>query len=209
MQKFSEWSKGENHYLDTVRLMQKEHDNESRDPEASARRRRSRPSEGFTFDSVPVDSQHDLRVAWRDYVSELVVPQLARHWMAFGTLTFTDWDGQAPGLRKARTAMYGFADAIDDLCLSYVFVEERGALNDRLHYHGLVRVDRVVHPTQGLLLSSYKGLWRAGFSGWEPARKISGAVSYATKYIIKGQYAGETGFWAKRQGLAQSISMEF
>ena len=136
------------------------------------------------------------------------MPQLARHWMAFGTLTFADWDGQAPGIRKGRKAMYDFCEAIKDISLSYMFVEERGLENDRLHYHGLVRLDRIDHPTQGLLLQDFGRLWTAGFAGWDIARTITGAVSYATKYILKGQYRGETGFWARRQECAQLIRME-
>ncbi len=203
MRSFQEWSKDENLYLDTLQIMEEEDRYVSRN---NALRRSQVPS--VTMGDLDSHVSHDLRGAWRTWVSDLVVPQLARHWMLFGTLTLRDWDGQAPGLRKGRKAMYDFCASIEDKCLSYVFVEERGTQNDRLHYHGLVRADRILHPAQGLLLQDYRRLWSAGYSNWDVARKVSGAVSYATKYIIKGQYAGETGFWAKAQNEPQQIMLE-
>ncbi len=131
--------------------------------------------------------------------------------LLFGTFTFADWvskDGvsSAPGLRKGRRAINRFIERVNDYVDAFVIVEERGKQNDRLHYHCLLRCDRAA-TFEGLLIPSLLKMWKEGYSKLEPARGIAEAISYSTKYVLKGQYAGELGFWAKRSSAVRQMPL--
>ncbi len=160
---------------------------------------------------LPISPSLELRESWKSFVAELVQPELAIDVLLFGTFTFADWVSQdgvsfAPGLRKGRRAINCFIERVNEYVDAFVIVEERGKQNDRLHYHCLLRCDRSA-TFEGLLLPTLLKLWTAGYSKLEPARGIAEAISYSTKYVLKGQYAGELGFWAKRSTRVRQMSM--
>ncbi len=139
-----------------------------------------------------------LRSEWRDFVSSIVLPELAVHSMRFITLTFRDIRGKPPTLTAGRRALERLLAKLQLETDSFVFVEERGAINDRLHYHGCIRLN--IMEDSPLLIMSLLQDWKRdyGFFKFDEPDSNDKAISYTAKYVAKGAYKGDTGFWAKK-----------
>ncbi len=92
------------------------------------------------------------------------------------TLTFK---GRVPGPQRGRKAVEGYFDN-EDFQSAFV-VEERGAENHRLHYHGIAVVEMFAweDPIQRAV-----DLWQQGFAKIELLRDLGG-LAYVTKYVTK------------------------
>lgn len=169
-------------------------------------------TDGSVHDTQRSDSgfsaAQSLRSEWRDFVSDLVQPQLACQSMRFITLTFRDIRGGPPTITHGRKEMEAFLGKLSPHTDSFVFVEERGKVNERLHYHGCIRINMFKHSV--ITISQLLHSWRVtnGFYKFEKPGQDIKAINYTAKYIVKGQYAGDAGFWAKRSTAETQILME-
>jgi len=112
-------------------------------------------------------------------------------WTAMLTLTFSDRDGEQPGMQRSARAARRFADRAQALGLRVILVEERGTWGGRIHWHGVLDAgsteDRDKH-LGGLGISSLMGEWetREGFTQLSVLRSQDAGVRYVTKYLTKG-----------------------
>ncbi len=153
-------------------------------------------------------NRESLRQAWTTFVSGLISPELAIHKLKFLTLTFADIRGAPPTLTHGRKQLEYFIADLAKLADSFVFVEERGKIKDRLHYHGLIRYDKMNYfPAEVAALLTR---WRLvnGFFKYEDPKSEDKITAYTTKYLVKGAYSGDTGFWVLRSDAAIAIKME-
>lgn len=110
----------------------------------------------------------------------------------FMTLTFS---GRYPGPQRGRKAVKGFLESVKADYVSAFFTEERGAENDRLHYHGVM----LMRPDAGLSkLVGLKTAWAHGFSRMEIVEDLDGSLTYVLKYTIKE--AGEASWFEFSKG---------
>ncbi len=150
----------------------------------------------------------DVRVAWRSFVSDVVSPELAIHALKFFTLTFRDIRGQPPILTHGRKVIERFIAQLSPLVDSFVIVEERGSINDRLHYHGLYRYSKLDYTSLHVMPLLKEWERDNGFIKFEDPKSSDATISYTAKYLVKGQYTGDSGFWARRSGAELQIKME-
>ncbi len=197
-----DWSDGWKAYLQSKSELDKEQNVSAIHIGSSGNRDAVESVNSDVFDSEP------LRREWTTFVSELVEPQLACHAMRFVTLTFRDIRDAPPTLTHGRREMESFLLKLRKEVDSFIFVEERGAENARLHYHGLIRYN-YLESSQMLILSLFQD-WKLsnGFFKYEEPKSQAGAISYTIKYVLKGAYSGDTAFWAKRSDAVTQIKME-
>ncbi len=159
-------------------------------------------------DNSEVYTAEALRTEWRSFVSDIVEPQLAIHTLRFVTLTFRDIHGNSPTLTRGRRELETFILNLRDEADAFVFVEERGKENARLHYHGCIRYNIMEYSQMQVmsLLSEWKR--DNGFYKYEVPKKQASAIDYTVKYLVKGAYSGDTAFWAMRSTANTQILME-
>ncbi len=211
MDNYTDWRDGLLAYYSSLWEL----DNEARVDRLSAHRDGFTARNGIRAGRSPPVKAIDtpsLRESWRTFVGDIVTPELSIHRLLFCTFTFENYKNYAknldevPGLQKGRRAIEYWMATTNEHTDSYVIVEERGKANSRLHYHGLVRVIR--RPTgNDLLVNTLKRAWTRGFSDVDEARSLSEACAYVTKYVLKGQYAAEMGFWAKKSDRSHQMSL--
>lgn len=95
----------------------------------------------------------------------------------FGTLTFRG--SRPPGPQRGRKALEAFM-AQDDI-LSGIVTEERGAENDRLHYHFVVVIEIYANEDSIGVIQDH---WTHGYSLMDVMRD-TGALAYVIKYATK------------------------
>lgn len=145
------------------------------------------------------------------------------------TLTYADKHGKSPlgarvfrykdvelfwkRLRAAGTKLWGRFE------MRYIIVGEKGTLNGRCHYHGVIFSDRPIHELgeisslygNGITYSSGKRkvrhnwtIWGHGFVDFQrPDRK---GMSYVLKYILKGRMTAARSEGFNRQGRTEWLA---
>lgn len=206
---YVDWSSGLRAYWQAVEDFDKE------DKKIARRIRKRHKGDGTLVMGGPAIREYkSTREAWVEMVCGIVSPEFATDVLLFGTFTFANYNDvdrgiieEPPGVQKGRNAIEAFMKGIDDYVDSYFIVEERGTQNNRLHYHSLLRVDRSANIAIPFTSRMCK-LWRHGYSKLEEARGVAEAISYSTKYVLKGQYSSTCGFWAKRSTRVLQLRLE-
>ena len=113
------------------------------------------------------------------------------------TLTFRDFDGNAPGIKKVRKNVDSWLSRIKRVSDRGFVAAERSPA-ERLHAHGMLRIR---HGTDlGVAAARMAGQWNAGYIRVEVARNIDHAVRYMVKYCLEGMVSDEGDFWAINAG---------
>ena len=105
------------------------------------------------------------------------------------TLTFRDIKGQVPTLTRGRRCAKLFAEGMQSSGFAGVIVEERGSLNERLHYHAATRIGAEGDNLKGLAFSVILGEWEVRNGFVSVRRGSGGAIEYVCKYLAKGDLA--------------------
>lgn len=140
------------------------------------------------------EESKEYKEALGSWVSEL------RDWNYLLTLTFADKngiDGYKVGMQRSGRAARGFTRQGSALGIDAFLVEERGDLQGRLHWHGLLSAHEREDPADNdakleLRLSWLTKDWenRQGFVKLDLLRSVEAGVKYVTKYMTKGFQCG-------------------
>ncbi len=165
---------------------------------------------GLTIGSPDVlENSLPLRVreAWPQFISDVVQPELEGDCLVFATFTFKDYRGNAPGVKKGRTAIGSFLGQVDPSPDAYVIVGERGKQNARLHFHGLFRFRNRRDARYGM--HTMRQCWRYGHSDVQFCKSALAAVSYLSKYISKGNSFNGVpdDFWIRRSDRVEQLKL--
>lgn len=138
-----------------------------------------------------------------DSWSQLALAEMAKLPLEVHVMGTFTLDGEFPGPQRGRKALVKFYGELVSVRGMFV-TEERGALNDRLHYHAILRVDENHWRTyQGTKLHE---AWGQGFTSFTEVQGI-GAFKYVTKYLIKDINGATSWFavWKDSQKDAQGV----
>ncbi len=157
---------------------------------------RLRSTDGEAEDTIY--NRHLVKQEWVRFVEQIVRPELVRHQMYFSTMTFKEIvKDEPPTLSQGRKAIEAFLRPLDVLPSAYVIVEERGVVNNRLHYHGLFRLDRFGDSYAGLI-QHFQRYWPHGFNKLGLVENTDAVCHYVTKYIVKGEFDASAAWYMKR-----------
>jgi len=141
---------------------------------------------------VMVDKE--LKEALVGWIGEL------KPWNYLLTLTFADRNGVSGykvGMQRSGKAARRFTLRASEMGADALLVEERGELQGRLHWHGLLSVDGGENSTERQLLVDDRLAWltkewrdKEGFVKVELMRSVEAGVRYITKYMCKGFECG-------------------